>query len=127
MRVAPFRAVGGFDARLIAGEEPELCLRLRRTGHGIVRLDQEMTLHDAALLRFGQFWRRSVRAGHAYAEAAYRHGADRAARNGPRQAVLGPELSGNGAQQRNRCGAGRLRPMPASHPRVRRRAPPARR
>jgi hypothetical protein len=27
-----------------------------------------MTIHDAALQRFGQWWRRSVRAGHAYAE-----------------------------------------------------------
>jgi GT2 family glycosyltransferase len=74
MRVGPLRAAGGFDASLIAGEEPELCLRLRRSGHRIHRLAAEMTLHDASLLRFSQFWRRAQRAGHAYAEAAWRHG-----------------------------------------------------
>jgi GT2 family glycosyltransferase len=74
VRVTAFRAVGGFDAELIAGEEPELCYRLRRAGGRIVRLDCEMTLHDAVMFRFGQWWRRSARAGHAYAECAYLHG-----------------------------------------------------
>jgi GT2 family glycosyltransferase len=74
VRVAAFRAVGGFDDALIAGEEPELCYRLRRAGGRIVRLPCEMTLHDAAMHRFGQWWRRSARAGHAYAECAYLHG-----------------------------------------------------
>src|SRR6056297_1179237 len=34
-----------------------------------------MTLHDAAMTRFGQYWRRARRAGHAYAEGAAMHGA----------------------------------------------------
>ena len=34
-----------------------------------------MALHDAALLRFGQWWRRAKRGGHAYAEGAHLHGA----------------------------------------------------
>jgi hypothetical protein len=33
-----------------------------------------MTLHDAAMTRFGQWWKRNVRAGHAYAEGAAMHG-----------------------------------------------------
>jgi hypothetical protein len=33
-----------------------------------------MALHDAALLRFGQWWRRAVRSGHAYIEGAALHG-----------------------------------------------------
>jgi uncharacterized protein Usg len=33
-----------------------------------------MTLHDAAMTRWGQWWRRNVRAGHAYAEGAALHG-----------------------------------------------------
>ena len=74
MRAAALGAAGGFDARLIAGEESELCLRLRRAGWQIVRMDREMTLHDAAPHRFGQWWRRAVRAGHAYAEGAFLHG-----------------------------------------------------
>lgn len=75
MRVEALRAVGGFDATLIAGEEPELCVRLRRAGWRIERLDAEMTLHDAAISRWSQWWRRAVRSGHAYAEGAALHGA----------------------------------------------------
>lgn len=75
MRAQAFQAVGGFDPRLIAGEEPELCVRLRAAGWRIWRLDAEMTLHDAAITRFGQWWRRARRAGHAYAEGAALHGA----------------------------------------------------
>ena len=74
MRVAPLREIDGYDASLIAGEEPELCLRLRKRGWRIVRIDAEMTLHDAAMSRFGQWWKRAVRAGHAYAEGAWLHG-----------------------------------------------------
>ncbi|WP_103334275.1 glycosyltransferase family 2 protein [Pseudotabrizicola formosa] len=75
MRFAAVMAVGGYRDDLIAGEEPELCLRLRRAGGTIWRIDAAMTLHDAALLRFGQWWRRMVRSGHAFAEGAHLHGA----------------------------------------------------
>jgi hypothetical protein len=74
MRVEALRAVGGFDPSLIAGEEPDLCLRLLRLGWKVWRIDAEMTLHDVAMTRFRQWWRRGVRAGHAYAEGAARHG-----------------------------------------------------
>jgi GT2 family glycosyltransferase len=74
MRVAAFRQVSGFDASVIAGEEPELCVRLRQAGWKIRRLDAEMTLHDAAMTRFGQWWKRQVRGGWAYAEGAAMHG-----------------------------------------------------
>jgi hypothetical protein len=73
-RAAAFAAVGGFDESLIAGEEPELCVRLREQGWKIRRLDAEMTLHDAAMTRWRQWWKRAVRAGHAYAEGAALHG-----------------------------------------------------
>ena len=74
MRVEAVRGVGGFNGSLIAGEEPELCVRLRQAGWLILRLDAEMTLHDMAMTRFGQWWRRAERAGHAYAEGAALHG-----------------------------------------------------
>lgn len=74
MRAEAFAAVGGFRESLIAGEEPELCLRLRAKGWKIRRLDAEMTLHDAAITRFGQWWRRARRAGFAFAEGAALHG-----------------------------------------------------
>lgn len=73
MRVAAVKQVGGFRDSLIAGEEPELCLRLRRVGWRIERLDAEMTLHDAAMTGFRQWWRRAVRAGHAFAEVSWLH------------------------------------------------------
>ncbi|WP_299733766.1 glycosyltransferase [uncultured Tateyamaria sp.] len=74
MRVDALAEVGGYDDSLIAGEEPEMCVRLRAKGWKIWRLDAEMTLHDANLTRFGQWWRRAQRGGHAYAEGAAMHG-----------------------------------------------------
>ncbi|MGD2183828.1 glycosyltransferase [Lusitaniella coriacea] len=74
MQVRAFQEVGGFTPSLIAGEEPELCVRLRQKDWKILRLDGEMTLHDAQMTRLGQWWKRSLRAGHAYAEGAWLHG-----------------------------------------------------
>jgi len=68
VRVAAFREAGGFSNQLIAGEEPELCHRLRAKGGKIWRLDMPMTLHDAAMYRFGQWWMRGVRSGFGYAQ-----------------------------------------------------------
>lgn len=67
-RIAPLRAVGGYREDLIAGEEPELCCRIRRNGWKIRRLDAEMTIHDAAMTRFSQWWQRNRRSGYAMAE-----------------------------------------------------------
>ena len=75
IRMAALDDVGGFDPRLIAGEEPEMCVRLRAKGWEIWRLDAEMALHDLAMTRFSQFWKRSRRGGHAWAEGAAMHGA----------------------------------------------------
>jgi len=75
IRVAALEAVGGYRDDLIAGEEPELCVRLRAKGWRILRLDAEMGLHDAGLARFSQWWRRTMRGGYAYAQGAYLHGA----------------------------------------------------
>ena len=74
IRVAAFQQVGGYNSDVIAGEEPEMCVRLRQAGWIIHRLGAEMTLHDAAITHFGQWWKRNVRAGHAYAEGAAMHG-----------------------------------------------------
>jgi len=75
MRVDAFDSVHGFSPELIAGEEPELCVRLRAAGWRIWRLDEEMTLHDAAMHHFGQWWRRTLRGGYAFAQGASLHGA----------------------------------------------------
>ena len=74
-RVAAFKEAGGYNVDIIAGEEPDLCFRLRERGHEVWRIDAEMTWHDAAMTRFNQWWKRNVRAGHAYAEGNARHGA----------------------------------------------------
>ena len=73
-RARPFRAVGGFNPRMIAGEEPELCMRLLKAKWRLLRIDRDMTAHDAAMTRLSQWWRRMERAGHAYAEGAALHG-----------------------------------------------------
>ena len=73
IRTAAFSAVGGYPAEMIAGEEPDMSMRLRAAGWRLARIDAEMTLHDAAITRFGQWWTRTCRAGHAFAELAERH------------------------------------------------------
>ena len=70
MRRSVLEACGGFDESLIAGEEPELCQRIRAAGHAILHLDLPMTLHDLGIRSFRAYWRRAFRAGHAYAEVA---------------------------------------------------------
>ncbi len=75
MRLSALKKVGGYRETMIAGEEPELCVRLRTAGWEVWRLDAEMTLHDAAMSRFSQWWKRAVRSGHAFAEGAALHGA----------------------------------------------------
>jgi len=75
MRACAFDQVHGFRADLIAGEEPELCVRLRRNGWRIWRLAQDMALHDLAMSRFSQWWKRELRSGHAFAEGVALHGA----------------------------------------------------
>jgi GT2 family glycosyltransferase len=73
-RPAVFRAVGGFRADVIAAEDNEFCLRVRRAGQKILLLDTAMVWHDAAMHRFAEWWRRARRTGHAWAQVAALHG-----------------------------------------------------
>ena len=73
VRAGPFAAIGGFAADLIAGEDPDLAFRLIDAGFRTRRLDRLMALHDAGLASFRQWWRRTIRTGHADAELAWRH------------------------------------------------------
>jgi len=75
MRIDAFKQVGRFRADVIAAEDTELCVRLRAAGWRIWRVEAEMTVHDAAMTRFGQWWRRAVRTGYAFAQGAHLHGA----------------------------------------------------
>lgn len=74
MRVDAFTEVNGYCDALIAGEEPELGVRLRAAGWRLWRIEGDMTLHDAAMTRFGQWWLRVVRSGYAFAQGAQMHG-----------------------------------------------------
>lgn len=74
VRMRALVEAGGFDEAFIAGEEPELCHRLRSRGWRIERLDAPMTVHDAAIAEFGAWWKRMVRSGYAAAANVERHG-----------------------------------------------------
>jgi GT2 family glycosyltransferase len=73
VRVNAFQQARGFRSDLMAGEEPEFCARLRKIGWKIWRLDADMSVHDAAIFRFSQMWRRAVRGGYAEIEVALLH------------------------------------------------------
>lgn len=76
-RASALIAVGGFNEQAIAGEEPDLGVRLGLSGYSIFKIDRPMATHDAQILRFGQWWRRAVRAGHALGHRYARHGRSR--------------------------------------------------
>jgi cellulose synthase/poly-beta-1,6-N-acetylglucosamine synthase-like glycosyltransferase len=76
IRASVFREVGGFDVSVVAGEEPEMCQRMRGKGWKILRIDAEMTLHDAAMMHVGQWWRRCVRGGYGAMDVATRFGSE---------------------------------------------------
>ena len=88
IRVDAFRQVAGYRPELICGEEPEMCVRLRQAHWRIWRLIEPMTLHDAAIFRFGQWWKRMLRGGYGFAQGVALHGAspDRHAVTKPRRA-----------------------------------------
>jgi GT2 family glycosyltransferase len=74
VRADAFRQIGGFNDTVLVSEDYELCVRLRKNGGILLRIDAEATLHDMAMTRFGQWWRRSVRTGYGYADGAALHG-----------------------------------------------------
>jgi len=74
-RISVLKKIGGYRESLIAGEEPEMCVRIRAAGWKIEALPAEMTLHDANMTQFTQWWRRVMRSGWAYAAGAHLHGA----------------------------------------------------
>ncbi len=95
VRRSALESVDGYNPELIAGEEPEMCRRLREKGWKILHIDAPMTKHDLRITHFSQYWRRSTRAGHAYAQVSglFAHTADpfwstEARRNMLRGAIL---------------------------------------
>jgi glycosyltransferase involved in cell wall biosynthesis len=72
MRRSALVKAGGYDEQLIAGEEPELCRRLRAQGYSILHIDHAMTQHDLHITRWSQYWKHGRRAGYAYAQVSDR-------------------------------------------------------
>ncbi len=68
-----FQEANGFNQTVVSGEEPELCYRLRKRGWKVYRLDHLMVLHDSAMTRFSQWWKRSVRSGQGFAQGYMLH------------------------------------------------------
>ena len=65
VRAEVFARLGGFNEKVIAGEDSEFGVRVGAAGLKITKISVAMATHDADILRFGQWWRRAVRAGHA--------------------------------------------------------------
>jgi len=72
MRRIALEEAGGFDDGLIAGEEPELCRRMRARGFKVLHIDEPMTSHDLDIKHWSQYLKRAMRAGYAYAEISGR-------------------------------------------------------
>lgn len=75
-RTAAVAQVQGYTETLIAGEERDFAVRLRKAGWTIRRIDALMVRHDIAMTRFGQWWKRSKRTGFAYAQGEWRRRGD---------------------------------------------------
>lgn len=67
LRREVLNATGGYNDSMIAGEDPELSLRVRLAGWKIIQLDSDMATHDLGMTTLKQYWRRSYRTGYAYA------------------------------------------------------------
>lgn len=75
IRTAELLRVGGYNPRVIAAEDDELAVRLCADGGRVLRVDRPMTVHDAAIYRLSQWWRRAKRCGYGYAQVGHLHGA----------------------------------------------------
>jgi GT2 family glycosyltransferase len=73
IRVSAFQAVHGFNEQAIAGEEPDLGVRLGLAGYTMIKIDRPMATHDAHMFSFRQWWIRAVRGGHALAHGYAEH------------------------------------------------------
>jgi glycosyltransferase involved in cell wall biosynthesis len=74
VRADTFKELGGFNVLVIAGEDSEFGVRVGLSGRVVAKLDVPMATHDANILRFAQWWKRSIRAGHAIGQRSYLNG-----------------------------------------------------
>jgi glycosyltransferase involved in cell wall biosynthesis len=74
VRAEVFDRVGGFNEQVIAGEDSEFGVRVSIAGFKVTKIAVDMATHDADIQRFGQWWRRAVRGGHAIGQRFSLHG-----------------------------------------------------
>lgn len=74
VKVCVFNKIEGFSENIIAAEDDDLCLRTRAAGYKIFRLDASMSHHDANIMHLSQWYKRSKRGGHGYANINHLHG-----------------------------------------------------
>lgn len=74
VKAAVFQEVGGFSDHVIAAEDDDFCLRVKRAGYRVFRLDAAMSIHDANIMHLSQWLKRAQRGGHAYAQVHSIHG-----------------------------------------------------
>lgn len=73
-KVSVFQEIGGFNEQIIAAEDDDVCIRARRAGYRIYRVDAKMSKHDANITKLSQWYKRSKRGGHGYANINRLHG-----------------------------------------------------
>jgi GT2 family glycosyltransferase len=73
VRVEAWERVGGQNPDIPAAEEREFCWRVIDAGYKVVRLPDDMALHDIDMASLAEWWTRSVRTGHAYAQGWWVH------------------------------------------------------
>lgn len=74
VKTETFKSIDGFNETIIAAEDDDFCLRARRAGFNTYRLDADMSKHDANIMTASQWYRRSKRGGHGYANIHHLHG-----------------------------------------------------
>jgi hypothetical protein len=74
MRVRALQQVDGFNCTMLGFEDFELSFRLRRAGWRVRRLDAEMAVHEAGMMRMAQWCQRQIRTGYARAQEVALHG-----------------------------------------------------
>ncbi|MGH1577965.1 glycosyltransferase [Planktotalea sp.] len=73
VRAAAVDDVDGFDPTVIAAEDDEFCQRVRAANWELLRIPEQMTLHDANMLHFKEWWKRAERSGHGFAQVSDLH------------------------------------------------------
>jgi GT2 family glycosyltransferase len=67
LRAAAVRPLDRYRPAMIAGEEPDFAIRLRAAGWRLLSLAEPMGVHEGGIDGFGPWWRRTARAGQAFA------------------------------------------------------------